>query len=150
MASGFYHHLASIGLAPAVAAAVYVGTGSKELSGYAAAGCISGIFVNPDRDLRIQSSDFTLAKWTLGLGLIWAILWWPYSSLIPGHRHPLSHLPLVGTTGRVLYIIVALAIVQSFTHWPLIQAVSTLFGLMLFVGLLVSDTAHWFMDGCPV
>lgn len=148
MASGKAHHMATLTLTPAVAAAAYHYTGGNGFyTALAGLGCLLNILINPDRDLRVQSSDFKLARYTAGLGLLWPMFWWVYSSLIPRHRHWLSHFPVVGTTGRVLYLAAWLSPLL-FYLWPIPALYPA--GAYAFAALCVADTAHWLMDGMPL
>jgi uncharacterized metal-binding protein len=150
MAAGKYHQLATLVATPVVGATAYALTNNTQVAGLTAAGCLFGLLVHPDRDLRVTKIDFDLAKYTLGLGLIWAILWWPYSSTIPHHRHWTSHLPIIGTAGRVFYMGLFL-LAGNFLVYPSILPLFYAPHLWLFVvGLACSDALHWFMDGCPL
>jgi uncharacterized metal-binding protein len=35
--------------------------------------------------------------------MVWNLLWLPYAYLIPHHRHPLSHWPVLGTALRLAH-----------------------------------------------
>jgi uncharacterized metal-binding protein len=78
-----------------------------------AGGCLAGLVIDPDLDIR----HFTHAEYVLRhsagrfLAGLWYGLWWLYARLIPYHRHPLSHFPLVGTLGRVLYLLLVVELV---------------------------------------
>ena len=151
MASGFYHQLATVAAAaPAGAVAYHFGDASIAVA--ITAGVLFGLLVHPDRDLRVTKIDFDLAKRSLGLGLLWAVIWWPYSSAIPRHRHWLSHFPFVGTAGRVAYAALLILILSFLLpSYPLIQTVFYHSHLWYFVwGLIISDLLHWLMDGMPV
>lgn len=109
-----------------------------------AAGCIAGIPLTPDLDQEtISSSEYSIIKWTMGLGFLWAMLWYPYARLLK-HRSPLSHWPLLGTAGRLFYlglfVAVAMALGWTLPQWPL-----DLIGWGI-GGLVLSDTAHWLLD----
>ena len=82
---------------------------------------------------------------------LWFAVWWPYARLIPRHRHPLSHFPLVGTAGRVIYlsaILVLLWFAAGFMapmpalSWPAPDS-ALWWGL---AGLAVVDALHALMD----
>src|SRR5512138_3620962 len=73
-----------------------------------ALGCLAGLIVTPDLDIRRITYAERLVRRSGGrlgrfLAELWYALWWPYAHLVPYHRHPLSHFPLVGTLLRVLY-----------------------------------------------
>ncbi len=69
-------------------------------------GCMAGLLVNPDLDMRRFTHAEEVVQKSFGrfLAGLWYVLWWPYARLVPSHRHPLSHFPLVGTFGRALYL----------------------------------------------
>ena len=71
-----------------------------------AAGCLAGLVINPDLDIRHTTHSEDVLRHSIGgvAAGLWFGLWWPYSHLIPYHRHLLSHFPLVGTTLRLLYL----------------------------------------------
>ncbi len=71
------------------------------------AGCAAGLILSPDLDIRHTTESQYLVRKTGGCvaGALWTGLWWPYAHLlIPRHRHPLSHLPILGTAIRVVYL----------------------------------------------
>jgi uncharacterized metal-binding protein len=85
------------------------------------------------------------------LGSIWRLLWLPYALLIPRHRHPLSHWPILGTTLRLVYLlavpvllwwvaghIIPLPALPHLTLTPLIG--------WSVAGLALVDALHWGMD----
>jgi len=65
----------------------------------AAAFLIGGLWLSPDLDTPSRA----LARW----GPL-QVLWWPYRRLLR-HRSLLSHSPLIGTGGRLVYLLAALA-----------------------------------------
>jgi uncharacterized metal-binding protein len=59
--------------------------------------------VTPDLDVRHRDTHSeTIMRWSGGciVGAIWNLLWLPYDYIIPRHRHPLSHWPILSTTIR--------------------------------------------------
>jgi uncharacterized metal-binding protein len=146
--SGIVHAKSSLILSvPAFALAYGASHGQpgQVASGAACAlGCLLGIVLTPDLDQEgLSSSEYALVKWTMGLGFVWVMLWYPYARLCK-HRSPLSHWPLLGTLGRLLYLGLWGGIALYFGWKP------PLLPPMIFswsvVGLLISDTAHWIMD----
>lgn len=121
----------------------------------AAGGSLLGIALSPDLDQEtLNSFEHKLVKYTLGLGFLWVMIWYPYSRFLP-HRSWLSHVPIIGTCLRLAYLgTVATLGLFAFRVWP--SAVVTIppelaSGLTWMVlGLLVSDSIHWVMDGCPM
>lgn len=149
MAAGKYHQLATLVATPAVAAGAWALTQNQTVAVTIAAGCLFGLFVHPDRDLRVTKIDFDLAKYTLGLGLVWAILWWPYSSTIPHHRHWSSHLPIIGTAGRVFYMGLFFLLINFLVYPSILPLIYNPLLWIFIMGLACSDILHWFMDGGP-
>jgi uncharacterized metal-binding protein len=145
MPSGVVHAQCSLVLAVPAFAVAYVASQQQVDSGLACAvGCLAGTLLTPDLDQEtISRSEYTLIKWTMGLGFLWAMLWYPYARLCK-HRSALSHWPLLGTCGRLLYlgIFVGLALYWGWTPPPLPQALLWWGAL----GLMISDTAHWALD----
>ena len=110
----------------------------------AGAGCLAGILLSPDLDQEgISSAEYKLIKYTLGLGFLWSMLWFPYALCVK-HRSPISHWPLLGTAGRLAYLGVFVLIARYFGWFFPFLSLSLLgWGIM---GLAISDAAHWFMD----
>ncbi len=118
-----------------------------------AAGCLVGIVVNPDLDVRTGSHSYDVMKKTGGslVGRLWRLLWQPYARLIPSHRHPLSHFPVLGTILRLGYMIIVPVLVWwllgFFVRLPPIPSLSitplVFWGVL---GLMVSDTLHTLLD----
>ena len=122
-----------------------------------ATGCLIGVVINPDLDVRTGSHAYEVLRATGGklfgspLSKAWRWFWWPYARLIPRHRHPFSHLPILGTVLRLGYLLalptlvwwvlgffVRLPDLPRLPHTPLIS-----WGVL---GLLLSDTLHTLMD----
>ena len=81
------------------------------LSGALTAGAaflLGGLWLSPDLDTRSNPTR----RW----GPL-RLLWWPYRRLLP-HRSPLSHGPLLGSIGRLLYL-AALVLVLCWLAQPL-------------------------------
>lgn len=81
-------------------------------------GSISGILLSPDLDQQtnswienkmVKSKNVFMAMF----GHAWMGFWMPYAKCIP-HRHPASHLPILGTVLRLLYFCLGLTIVSLF------------------------------------
>jgi uncharacterized metal-binding protein len=107
-------------------------------------GCLLGIPLTPDLDQEtLNSSEHAIVKWTFGLGFLWVMFWYPYARLCK-HRSPLSHWPVLGTLGRLLYLTIPAGIAFSL-GWkpPQVSQVLLLWGVG---GLMLSDTGHWLLD----
>lgn len=111
-----------------------------------AVGCLFGVLFSPDLDQDgVTLSEGMLLRRSLIIGVPWFLYWWPYAKLIP-HRHWLSHFPVVGTLGRLLYFA---PVLWLFWHFglrghlpePVVQMLP-----WLVLGLAVSDALHWLLD----
>ncbi|HEX9922643.1 MAG TPA: DUF2227 family putative metal-binding protein [Anaerolineae bacterium] len=153
MADGIRHAAGTLVLTPVAAAATWWLTdGDLTTVTIAGTGCLSGLLISPDLDMEtVTVSEYWLVRWTLGLGWLWVMLWYPYA-LIARHRG-LSHTPVIGTVGRALYLIilyVGLYLLLGFFFnvvlplWPLLFWQP---GLIFIGGLTISDIGHWYLDG---
>ena len=117
----------------------------------AAVGCFLGIAMTPDLDqISISKNEWRLVKKFGPLGFLWCAYWWLYARIIP-HRSIWSHLPILGTVIRLLYIttpIVAFCLWQDYIPVLPQYIIDTLIGTL--IGLSISDTLHWCMDRCPL
>ncbi len=155
MSDGKTHAIATGLAAGAVGSSLYF-LGGEPLNIAAAftTGCLLGLVITPDLDMRHPTESQHLVRKTGGClaGLVWTWFWWPYAHLlIPSHRHPLSHLPLIGTALRLGYAIALPAMLWwalgRFTQLPALTLPSlTPLGLWALGGLALSDTLHTFMD----
>jgi uncharacterized metal-binding protein len=112
-------------------------------------------------------------RWLAPLRYLWVALWWPYAKLIP-HRSFCSHGPLVGTAGRLLWLLlicplqiglgagIGMAVLGMLAGEPtspvevlqlalevravLSPPIRTPFWLAAALGLALSDAAHAVMD----
>ena len=116
-------------------------------------GCLLGIPVNPDLDqLTIERAEWRIIKWLPVVGWGWLMLWDLYARICK-HRGFLSHFPVVGTAGRILYLELwdcAFWRLRGQTEPVVVTAAQMRLALGVFIGLAVSDILHWLMDGCPV
>ena len=153
MASGRDHDRATWLLSLPFAALWWPALG---LAGVAAAGLgflLGGLWLSPDLDTRSNPTR----RW----GPL-RLLWWPYRYLLP-HRSLLSHGPLLGSVGRLVYLAL-LALALSGLLAPLggpppaalISAASGLWHgqrpllLAALVGLEASAWLHLIQDGDPM
>lgn len=145
MPKGPTHTRATVGLTVALSIASFayvprIGPASLAMI----PGCLLGILVSPDLDVRRGSySHFLIYKY---IGVIpervWFYFWFLYSRMIPHHRSLWSHGPIIGTLIRVIYIIFLTGgfclLAQYFVLAPL---------FWFFVGgLALSDLLHEIMD----
>lgn len=138
MASGATHKAVTIGIAFGVAG-VGVGLGYTASAIAASAGCLFGLWCQPDRDHVANKS----------------LVWYWYSRVFK-HRG-ISHLPLVGTCTRLAYLstpfLLAWAWLEgviwltgaSVPHWTIPQWILEIAAYWL-TGLVLSDLGHWILD----
>jgi uncharacterized metal-binding protein len=118
----------------------------------AAAFLVGGLWLSPDLDTRSNATR----RWGV---LGW--LWWPYRRWLP-HRSPLSHSPLVGSAGRLLYLALLLGLAAALLQpWGapgpqrLLTAAAELWReqrplvVAAVVGLELSSWLHLIQDGDP-
>jgi uncharacterized metal-binding protein len=159
MASGHHHAIATVIVGGALSAGLYGVAHCPPLETILfASGCLTGLVINPDLDIR----HFTHAEQVLRasggplgglLARLWYTLWWPYAHLIPHHRHPLSHFPLLGTAGRLLYLSILFGLFGYLANWlfklpPFPEFPPELWPLVAWWagGLAAMDTLHAVMD----
>lgn len=121
------------------------------------AGTLAGLFLTPDLDIDAGSMSEEEVRRISPFGEnIWWVYWYPYRILIP-HRSFLSHFPIIGTLGRLLYLSIPYLIITGITYFiaPGVFGLLALAGLwliffpyfqMFVLGLAGSDLLHFFMD----
>ncbi len=102
-------------------------------------GALINLWIGPDLDL----SGGKAKRWWGPLKM----LWYPYGKLIP-HRHVLSHFPVIGTFGRVVYF--SLPLLPAMGCPGFIMWTVTWWAQPILFGLLLADMMHWVADGMPV
>lgn len=155
MASGATHTFASIAASvPVAAGAAYI-TRDIGLGLLAGAGCMSGVVLSPDLDIEHKTASERVL-WGLSpiIGLPFELAFMPYAWAFP-HRSPISHWPVLGTLGRLAYLVVLLVILQLHLRrlglefdalfWTRYPRAAFAWA----AGLAVSDGLHWVMDGLP-
>jgi uncharacterized metal-binding protein len=153
MASGIDHDRAAIALSPVIGTVMFAATGDILLGCAAVMGSYSGIYLSPDLDLiQITRSERLAINHHKIMGYLFYLYWLPYAYAIP-HRHPLSHWPILGTCGRMLYGLVGLlimgAVIDLFVPGvfnAIIKAIGSYYFMAWLIGLMVADTGHWVMD----
>ncbi len=155
MSDGKTHAIATIVAAGGVGSALFFLSGEPlSIAAAFAGGCLAGLIMTPDLDVRHSTESQRLVRNTGGCltGMLWSWFWWPYSHLlIPSHRHPLSHLPLLGTAVRLGYAAALPAVIwwtlSQFMQLPALTLPSLApVWLWAIGGLAVSDTLHTIMD----
>jgi len=146
MASGFQHKQASIAAAPIAGVAAAIIFQDVLFGTLVFVGCLLGIILTPDLDLLPELDNWNVSG-------LWKLYWYPYARMIP-HRGDVSHIPLLGTAVRLVYLLMPFTIAAMVLQF---QGIPVLFylinfsqimngGVAVFVGLVVSDTLHWLMD----
>ena len=149
MASGKAHAMASLIAAMPTAGVAGIMFGPGAGLG-AAAGCLAGIFCGPDQDQQtLVKGEWWIVRYVPVVGWQWMSLWDIYARLIP-HRHWLSHFPIVGTALRLAYMAGVGSLIWLALHRPPLPCVPPGFLHGFALGLAVSDSMHWCMDGCPI
>lgn len=145
MPSGKVHAACSAALSPVAFGTAYAFSGDHLPVAIASAGgCLLGILLTPDLDQEnLGMSERWLIKRTLGLGYVFVMLWYPYARLLP-HRSPWSHLPIIGTLGRLAYMGIFAGIALALGWKPTLGYPEVWVGLLC--GLALSDAAHWAFD----
>ncbi|MFM8604802.1 MAG: DUF2227 family putative metal-binding protein [Cyanobium sp.] len=103
MASGRSHDRTTTRLALPFGLLCWPVLGSAAALAAGLAFLVGGLWLSPDLDTRSNASR----RW----GPL-AVLWWPYRRVL-SHRSALSHTPLLGSAGRLLYLAVALALLSQ-------------------------------------
>ena len=133
----------SVGAILPVSALVLFSTDEPVYAIYSALGCLLGIAISPDLDQEaISGIEWRIVKYTLGLGFIWLLVWYPYAIM---HKHRgSSHWPVIGTLVRVAYISLLVGIAWFLIGMPEVHLVDGM--LYAISGLLASDLLHWLAD----
>lgn len=149
MSSGKVHSITTVILSAGLGFAAHQAGYPLQQAGALAGGALAGLLLTPDLDVNGGSVSNRYAARLGGcvLGLAWAMIWRPYSYLIP-HRSPLSHMPLIGTAIRLGYmaalgwlVLLALDLARVITipalpaWWP-----------WAFAGLALADLLHFILD----
>lgn len=115
-------------------------------------GCVAGLIVGPDADVDGGWLAFWQVRRAWGpaggaAAFAYRALWYPYAKLIP-HRHWLSHMPVVGTAGRLVYLawLPALVLVVAGHASAVADLLQSPVLWWACAGLAVSDGLHWAFD----
>jgi uncharacterized metal-binding protein len=111
MATGRAHDRATVLLALPFALLWGPGLGASGIVVAGLAFLLGGLWLSPDLDTHSRAT----ARWG---PLRW--LWWPYRRLLR-HRSLLSHSPVLGSTGRLAYLLTVLVLLRLLAEagpWP--------------------------------
>lgn len=150
MADGKSHGRITLFLAVTITPVVTIATLSPEKAAMFAIGCLLGLIVEPDLDVNhVTESERKMIKVFGPLAYLWIGLWLPYALIVP-HRSILSHMPILGTAIRLVYLLGWLYLLLnavSMQDWLFIAIQSNLEVLAwLVLGLVIVDTGHWIAD----
>jgi uncharacterized metal-binding protein len=158
MASGRAHDRATTLLALPFGLLWGPGLGAAGIAVASLAFLLGGLWLSPDLD--------TLSRATARWGPL-RLLWWPYRRLLR-HRSLLSHSPLLGSAGRLAYLLIALALLRwmldaapgpplpfpPLADWPALASrlwrSQPRLVLCALVGLEASSWLHLLQDGDPL
>lgn len=158
MADGKTHEADSVAIAIPLGLIIGGLTGEIPLGLAAGIGCFCGVILTPDLD--VDTSTRSKAKMVAAspLGWLWVFYWYPYAKAIK-HRAWISHLPIIGTIIRVLYLFAPFilgAVVLQLNGLPILESAWVLRPLLVpqvmawGLGLSMSDLVHWIRDGAPI
>lgn len=139
MADGRTHSRIAAGVAAVISmAAIPIGMTDPNVALSIVAGAVGGWMVTPDLDIEHRTHE-EWRIWRLSpiVGAIWTLYWLPYAWAIP-HRHWASHLPGVGTAGRMIYLFWWLPLIVSPIDWSLIA--------MVWCAWSIQDIGHYVAD----
>ena len=122
-------------------------------------GALLGIMLSPDLDLDVKNVSSTIMRKKVGWfgESAWDATWHFYRKSLK-HGSPLSHLPVIGTLGRIIYLfclfIVVPTVVLKFLFFPNLNLMYELTwwtnilvtGYKVVLGLMASDLIHFFLD----
>lgn len=141
MASGEVHDRTTWMGAAGLGLVIWTVTNSFEQTTGASAGVLfGGLMLSPDLDIKSKP----WRRW----GLL-RFLWTPYQKVVP-HRSVLSHSPLIGTAGRLIYLAIPTLLICLIFRVPidLVMVKQVLFqgGFMFLGGIEVGCCLHLLMD----
>ena len=110
-------------------------------------GVLAGLAITPDLDLERGCISNAVIRRLVGRTVerLWGLFWRPYGLLLR-HRSRLSHLPVVGTTVRLVYLCALPALIcwlaGNALGWTLIPS----WIWWSIAGLILADSPHFLMD----
>ena len=117
-------------------------------------GALVGLVLTPDLDVDKGCVSNEVVRRSVGRKgeKFWSLYWRPYGVMIP-HRSRLSHMPLVGTAIRLMYLAILPALIYWFATGAgfsagtrFTQPVFPAWGWWAIGGLVLADTLHYIMD----
>lgn len=83
-------------------------------------------------------------------------IFWAMYAVTLKHRGVLSHLPILSTLIRIVYVYAIYHLIRYYnisnvySDFMMIVNQYPIECIALFIGLTIGDTIHWILDGCPV
>lgn len=109
---------------------------------------LGGLYLSPDLDISYSNPSRRWGRMRK--------LWFLYRIIVPRHRHPLSHWPIIGSVGRIFYLICLLSPILIVASWhPMFSECFTSEGAKIslisaFLGIEFSALNHLVLDGLIV
>jgi len=153
VASGKSHAAASI--ASAIVLSPIVASWKSDIPAglMFAVGNLCGVILSPDLDQQQKTISEAIISRIPIIGWLFWLYFLPYAWIFP-HRSPLTHLPVLGTIIRLVYLIgpifIFLFIFANDQLYHLVFHVAPPNTQWFLFGLCTSDTLHWINDGMPL
>lgn len=146
MPSGKVHTGMTIGAAATLAVCMWQAGYDFETIRLTVQGCLTGVILSPDLDVDGGFLGHSLVRKFFGeiVERIWRAFWLPYAIFF-SHRSDGSHFPVISTLGRVGYLYGMYYCICIDFNLP-IWVPDKRTALLLFIGLVVSDTLHYIAD----
>ena len=111
------------------------------------AGILTGLVLTPDLDVDEGCYSTSLIRRTFGrfAARAWFLFWLPYSRLIP-HRSYLSHMPILSTAIRLLYVAAIPLLVYFLADLPFALPPIPAVLIWSAAGLALADILHFLLD----
>ncbi len=147
MPSGRVHSAATVVLAAATAwLSVRSGAPMPQVAAVSA-GVLTGLVLTPDLDVDEGCYSTNIIRQTFGrtAARLWFLFWLPYSRLVP-HRSYLSHMPILGTLIRLLYVVAIPLLVYMLADLPFRLPPLSPAWAWIAAGLALADILHYILD----
>lgn len=154
MASGLIHSKVTKTLIIPSTAIGYLLTDDFYLGLLVGFGCWLGLFIEPDLDISLKTDSESRLDFIPIFGKLWFWLWKPYGNYL-NHRSYVSHLPILSTLVRYIYLTIFLVPLLSLMSvaifgeviWigDFVQNNSTKISMVIF-GNIISDYGHFCLD----
>ena len=124
-----------------------------------AVGSMVGIYITPDLDVDAGNITDKIIRQKLGKKAedVWDAFWYMYRRSLK-HGGELSHLPVIGTLGRIAYVYLLLIVIPHTVYYYIFQPSWNLIYVLywygaaiagmwkIWLGLMGADAIHWVFD----